>query len=121
MWSYSQSRGELLHNDEHVAFGYSGADAGKNNPAYQNVHNVGPIPQGLYVIEPIDGDYEGKKAPVLRLVPNSENQMFGRDGFLIHGDSASNPGTASQGCIIMAHWVREQIGSSGDDDLMVTI
>ena len=121
MWIYKQSTGELANENGHVAFGYSGAGAGKNEPTQQSVHNVGPIPRGSYNIELIDGDYEGKKAPVLRLHPDPANEMFGRAGFLIHGDSVSHPGTASEGCIIMAHWVRQQIADSGDTHLTVTI
>jgi hypothetical protein len=45
--------------------------------------------------------------------------MFGRSGFLIHGDSIIRPGTASRGCIILAREIREQIAASGDADLEV--
>jgi type VI secretion system (T6SS) effector TldE1-like protein len=125
MWTYKQEPGDLLLNNEHVAFGYSGGGEGKNNPAMQDIHDVGPIPRGRYRIELIADennnpvDYEHKKAPVIRLVPDPTNEMFGRDGFLIHGDSISQPGTASEGCIIMAHWVRQNILQSRDLDLAV--
>jgi hypothetical protein len=46
MWTWHQSSGDLSHDGSHVAHGYSGAGDGKNNPAFQRVHNVGPIPQG---------------------------------------------------------------------------
>lgn len=126
MWNYKQEPGDLLLNGEHVAFGYSGGGEGKNNPAMQEIHDVGPIPKGRYKIEIIADesgnpvDYEQKKAPVLRLVPDPANEMFGRAGFLIHGDSISAPGSASEGCIIMAHWVRQSIIQSTDTDLIVT-
>ena len=39
------------------------------------------------------------------LTPDSDNNMYGRSGFMIHGDNAQND--ASQGCIIMPRDVRE--------------
>jgi len=38
--------------------------------------------------------------------------MFGRSNFLIHGDSVVHPGTASEGCIIAARYIREDIAKS---------
>lgn len=127
MWEYSQTSGDLSHNGERIATGYSGHLEGKNNPAMQDHASLGPIPRGRYTVEIIadaDGnwiDYEHKKAPVMRLVPDPANEMFGRAGFLMHGDSISDPGTASLGCIIMAHWVRTQVANSIDNELAVTI
>lgn len=47
--TYRQSTGELLDaNGVVIGVGYSGSPAGKNNPAMQNVVDVGPIPQGTY-------------------------------------------------------------------------
>ena len=112
-FKYKQSTGEMFYPDGSLlALGYSGAGEGKNNPAMQNVAKVGPIPEGRYEIILIrDGsgalcDYKGKKAPVLHLMPQEGNQMFGRAGFLIHGDSVGAPGTASEGCIILPHGAR---------------
>ena len=48
----------------------------------------------------------------LRLTPDPANDMCGRDGFLIHGDSIAHPGTASQGCIILNRLQREHIAAS---------
>lgn len=124
-WLYEQSSGKLLHDGEFVAQGYSGTGIGKNNPDMQDHIGLGPLPRGRYSIHVIcDGngnwiDYEGKKSPVMRLVPAPGNQMFGRDGFLIHGDSVHAPGTASHGCIIEAHDIRVRIAQSGDPDLEV--
>jgi hypothetical protein len=54
-WQYQQSTGQLSHNNIPIASGYSGHDNGVNNPDLQNVHNVGPIPQGSYIIcDPMD-------------------------------------------------------------------
>lgn len=120
MWTYKQSTGELRHDDKLIATGYSGSPAAKNNPAMQNIHKVGPIPQGFYTIAPAYHEpYEGKMPPVMHLIPNATNQMFGRDGFLIHGDSIHAPGTASEGCIIMAHDIRVLVDQSPDRRLQV--
>jgi hypothetical protein len=117
-WRYAQATGWLAHDGENVAEGYSGAGEGKNNPAQQDVHNIGPIPVGQYTIgEPSDTKTHGPY--VLHLTPDPANEMFGRSGFLIHGDSVVHPGTASEGCIIMPRTVREKIWVSADRDLVV--
>jgi hypothetical protein len=51
----------------------------------------------------------------MRLTPDSGNQMFGRGGFLIHGDNAAGNQTASAGCPIFNLGVRNEIGNSGDN------
>ena len=56
---------------------------------------------------------------VLRLEPSAQTDTRGRSGFLIHGDSKTQPGTASHGCIILPRVVREQVWQSGDRDLEV--
>lgn len=118
-WTYSQKSGELNQDGNKVATGYSGAGTGKNNPEMQNVHNVGPIPQGDWTVTgpPVDTKTHGPY--VLKLTPSDETETFGRSGFLMHGDSKERPGTASQGCIIMPKQVREQVWNSGDHDLKV--
>lgn len=117
-WTYSQASGNLSHDGELVATGYSGAGEGKNNPAMQEVHNVGPIPVGSYTIEePINTKTHGPYA--MHLIPGAENEMFGRSAFLIHGDSVVRPGTASEGCVILPRPIREQIWNSGDRVLEV--
>lgn len=118
MFTYNQFSGRLTGTVRDAIFdyfGYSGCGDGKNNPAMQDAADVGPLPCGLYTIELIADangnpiDYEHKKAPVFRLVPDSTNEMFGRSGFLIHGDSIAEPGTASHGCMIENKAVRELI------------
>jgi hypothetical protein len=121
MWSYKQSTGELARDGAGLGVGYSGFEAGRNNPAMQNQPDVGPIPQGRYTIgAPQCVDSPGPHGPfVLPLEPDPANQMFGRFGFLIHGDSIANPGLASRGCIIVDLVIRQQIAGSGDSDLTV--
>lgn len=118
MWTYEQSTGRLSHDGTIVGTGYSGAGDGKNNPSMQNVVGVGPIPCGLYVIgEPFNSTDHGPFA--MHLYPDAENEMFGREGFLMHGDSIQHPGNASEGCIIMPREVRTQVWDSGDRALTV--
>jgi hypothetical protein len=122
MWTYKQSTGELLdHSLVTIATGYAGHDGGKNNPDMQEHPNMGPLPRGKYDIQgpPVDTKEHGPY--VLHLVPHKENQMFGRSGFLIHGDSVKKPGSASLGCMIMPRDIRETIWKSGDHLLEVVL
>lgn len=117
-WKYQQSTGELSHDGELVATGYAGHGEGKNNPEMQAVHDVGPLPVGQYWIQaPQDTATHGPY--VLRLEPGAGNEMYGRAGMLMHGDSKSDPGNASHGCIIMPRTVRTQVWESGDRALEV--
>lgn len=119
MWSYQQNTGNMLDPSGNLACtGYSGAPSGKNDPTKQCIQDVGPIPRGLYTIgAPQDTVTHGPY--VLPLTPDPANNMCGRSGFLIHGDSIVNPGTASQGCIILSRNCRQQIWTSGDQQLQV--
>lgn len=121
MWTYQQSTGEIsLDGGAPQGRGYSGFGAGKNNPALEDEADIGPIPRGRYKIgepEDLDGGLHGPF--VLPLIPDPANEMFGRSGFLIHGDSISHPGMASRGCIILERAIREQIAASGDGDLQI--
>lgn len=119
MWIYEQSTGKLSSTESgYIATGYSGGDSGKDNPLLQSVHDVGPIPCGIYAIgAPFDDPEHGPYC--LRLSPDAANQMFGRSGFLMHGDSLEHPGMASKGCIIMPHEARVAVWQSGDKELQV--
>lgn len=114
MHTYSQSSGKLTACDGTViGAGYSGSGEGKNNPSLEDIADVGPIPCGLYSIgAAIDHPKLGPLA--MPLVPYSLNEMYGRSGFYIHGDSAEHPGQASEGCIILGHDVRAAISESED-------
>jgi hypothetical protein len=119
MWTYSQHSGDLSHNGRRVAVGYSGAGAGKNNPNDQTIADVGPIPQGSWLISgpPIATSEHGPY--VLRLEPEPGTCTHDRAGFLMHGDSVQHPGAASKGCVIMARAVRQSVWESGDRQLQV--
>lgn len=119
MWIYAQKSGTLWRDGKQVATGYSGCDEGKNDPAMQAVADVGPIPQGKWTIvgPPINTRDHGPY--VLRLQPAAGTNTFGRNGFLIHGDSIESPGYASKGCVILPRTAREEVWNSGDRDFEV--
>jgi Protein of unknown function (DUF2778) len=118
MWCFSQSSGIMRRDDEVIGTAYSGFGPGRNNPAMEQVKDMGPIPQGLYEIgEPFDTETHGPF--VMRLLPIGPTYTFGRSGFLIHGDSLEFPGKASHGCIVAARRVREAVAQSGDNQLTV--
>ena len=110
----------------HVGTGYAGHGEGLKNPANQSVsekedkENAGPLPQGQYSIGPMF-DNKGSTGPAsMRLTPDPNNEMFGRDRFLIHGPV---PGEtcpcSSEGCIVLPRAERVTIGVSGIDTLEV--
>jgi hypothetical protein len=103
-----------------LGVGYSGAPAYKNNPDAQSLVAKGPIPAGIYVINaPVDSPVHGPFA--MPLTPDPANLMWGRSGFLLHGDSLVAPGTASEGCIIQSRDVREKVWSALDHVLQVVV
>lgn len=115
-WTYSQNSGELLHDGEFVGTGYSGTGFGRNNPAAQDLQNVGPIPQGCYTIgESYDDSNLGPC--VMHLDADSGTNTFGRSLFRIHGDNARHD--ASHGCVILGPSIRHLIAESDDADFEV--
>jgi hypothetical protein len=119
MWTYQQSTGKLTDVDGVLlATGYSGFGEGKDNGAMQAIHDVGPIPQGIWSIGAPYTDPE-KGALVMALTPSATTETFGRSAFLIHGDSIHNPGQASKGCVILSHATRLAISESDDTILQV--
>lgn len=120
-WTYSQSTGNLTDpNGNLLGQGYSGNGADLDNPAGQADEGHGPIPQGDWSIGAFFDDPGGKGPIVCHLMPNLGTETFGRSGFMIHGDNAAMNHTASEGCIILAHTLREAIAASVDNLLSVT-
>jgi hypothetical protein len=119
-WRWSEAAGLLTDpSGKVVANGYSGAGAGKNNPALVSAVGIGPIPPGLWNITAMyNSDKVGPYALILE--PQPETDPLGRSAFRIHGDSIAHPGLASHGCIILARPVRQQIWTSADHVLEVT-
>jgi hypothetical protein len=84
----------------------------------QAVENIGPIPEGLFIIGP------AYTHPILgpltmNLVPQVGTNMFGRFAFRIHGDSKEHPGNASDGCIVQEEPNRVAVSTSPDRLLKV--
>lgn len=119
MWTYEQLTGKIYQNGGvSLATGYSGFRQGKNNPAMQDVPDVGPIPEGEWAISaPQDSPTHGPYA--MHLTPMLDTNTRGRSAFLIHGDSVVHPGEASMGCIILPKFARQRIWESGDHVLNV--
>lgn len=115
---YRISTGALTRDGVPFGAGYSGQPECKNDPAKCDQKDRGPIPPGFYTIgEPCDTETHGPF--VLPLTPHPDNEMYGRSGFLMHGDSVKHPGTASHGCIILPRAVRETVHRLDDRDLEV--
>jgi len=113
---YAQKSGKFSLDGKELATGYSGKGDGKNNPDKEGVRNVGPIPAGKYQLSK-PRDYKGMKN-CFDVTPEGHNALD-RTEFLIHGDSKKNPGSASEGCIILEPAIRKQIAESGITRLRV--
>lgn len=119
MWKYSQSTGKLVSEDGKTTYkGYAGAPGYVNKPEFEHEKAKGVLPKGLYTIQPPRDSSRTGRA-VNDLIPDPTNEMFGRSAFQIHGDSVRNPGTASNGCIIINQPFRGTIWKSGDHKLQV--
>jgi len=124
MWTYTVKTGVLQdRNSKFVSLGYSGGGGGTvpeavNNPDYQHVKDVGPLPNGMYDIgEPEQHPRLGAYA--IPLTPYPDNEMYGRGGFFIHGDNQHMNQSASDGCIILPYSVRVVLGAGTDKLLQV--
>lgn len=118
-WIYNSANGNLSRNGQLVGTGYSGHGDGLDNPAYDGVHNVGPIPTGDWTIGDFFDDPEGKGPVVAHLNPSPLTDTHNRSGFMIHGDNPAMNHSASDGCLIFNRDIRQQIAESGDTDLVV--
>jgi Protein of unknown function (DUF2778) len=123
MWTFEQKSGDLLGPDgKLVEVGYAGGACGTrpesvNNPDFQYVSGVGPLPVGWYTFGvPVAQSHLGPFA--IPLQPDADNDMRGRGGFFCHGDTTPS-GNASEGCIIMSRATRNRIAESGDNRLQV--
>ncbi len=119
-WVYDVRKKSFTHNGEYkFSAMYAGAEGYKNDHQFEKLSGKGPLPRGKYLItgkpfkHPRAGQY------TLRLTPYPGNTMYGRSGFLIHGDSNEHPGEASNGCIVLAPGFRHEIYESGDRELIV--
>lgn len=118
MWTYRIPTGWLSRNNLRIAQGYSGAPGHVDQVGDVCREDEGPVPPGKYYIGWV-GNTPDHGPFVLSLTPAPTNDMHGRSGFLIHGDSIKNPGCASKGCIIMPLFARNRVWESEDHELQV--
>lgn len=113
MFQFYQSTGKFMRREyappiNTVCFegeGYSGHGEGRNNPEMETVHDLGPIPRGLWRIgDPVNHPRMGPLT--FPLIPIGHD-AHGRTGFFIHGNNAAND--ASHGCPILDHEIREHV------------
>jgi len=111
--NFSQHTGWITKDDGSVItkLAFAGNDSrpdtnpnhiqGRNNPAMQDKHSIGPLPQGLYRVG-IWGRYPkvGGDAAPLTWIGGVDN--FGRSDFFIHGPG-DDYWNSSEGCIIVPH------------------
>lgn len=111
MYTFKQSTGEFFDYDGTLlGKGVAGQGAGLNNPAMQDVHNIGPLPRGTYSIgTPYTHPHLGPLT--FNLTPDPSNEMFGRSSFRIHGFASVHPELSSEGCITQHHDVRAYVAS----------
>jgi kumamolisin len=120
---YEQSTGQMFVREDGkfdlIGRGYSGSlsGGGRNDASKQCVKDIGPLPRGRYTI---GTPTTGPSPYSLPLTPDPTNNMCGRSAFLIHGDSISHPGNASDGCIILSRPEREAIVNTRLRTLVVT-
>jgi hypothetical protein len=125
MLTYRQSTGSIERNGKPLAAGYSGGGLQfMNRPLFQQFEDHGPVPRGIYRIEPVFfylGDL-GHKGYVMHLHPIGHSAE-GRDSdsFFIHGDSVKpdHEGHASHGCIVLPLEQRQAVWESNDQMLRV--
>lgn len=120
MWTYSQSTGELKHDDHVIGYGFSGWQDGINVPAMQDLPNLGPIPRGLWSMLDPPEDHPTLGPYAFRLTPAPLTNTFGRSGFWCHGRSIKKPFDSSHGCLALARTLRQAMWESGDRLLTVT-
>jgi hypothetical protein len=117
-WQYEQKTGRLLDPEgAYVVTGYSGHGVGVNTPADETVPDVGPLPEGTYLIGP--GFYNPRTGPLSMRLTQIAGASYGRGEFLIHGDNQALNHSASEGCIILPHSVRVVLDASTDRTLVV--
>ena len=99
--------------------GYAGAPGHVNRPGSSHLVGLGPVPPGEYHVGlPVKHPRLGPIA--FRLRPKPGNVMFGRSGFMIHGDNGKGDRSASRGCIILNRMDREKVRECHVRHLTVT-
>jgi hypothetical protein len=119
--NYSQSSGRITYTDgKYITSGWSGNGSGKNNTAYQDKKDIGPLPQGKYKVGiwEIKHDHLG---PMVASLTQVEGESYGRSDFFIHGPSQNcmEYGEESKGCIVIPHTGRELLKKLNPEYIIV--
>ena len=130
--TYSQADGTLTNDEGNViANGWAGHGQGKNNPFMENVHNIGPLPRGLYRVGPWGcGDptkpdyvkgYPKNLGPLIASLTQIEGETYGRSDFFIHGPDRdpAHYGQESRGCTVVPRPQREVVHNLAPDFIRV--
>jgi len=121
--NYSQTTGHITSDDGTlITTGWSGRGDGKNNPGYEDVVCTGPLPKGLYWVQPWEAQHPGLGPMVAYLRPDHINEMFGRGSFYIHGPAMDKAkyGQESKGCIVIPRPGREAVKFLNPTTITVT-
>ena len=105
-----------------VAMCWAGCGIGKNNPSMQEVHDIGPLPRGLYRVGPWEEMHPGL-GPMVAHLEMVSGESFGRSGFYFHGP-ANDPakyGQESHGCVVVAHAGREIVKSFAPEGSLIQV
>jgi hypothetical protein len=113
-WLFQIVRGRILKpNGQLHCAAYSGAPGFIDNPQFECFKNLGPICEGVYdMVAMVDDPEHGPDCIILK--PRFGNMMYGRDGFMWHGDSKKHPGCASLGCVVSIRLARDAAWQSND-------
>jgi hypothetical protein len=119
-WVYEIINGRISEDNVTLTIAYSGHPPHVNDPAAVDIPNVGPLPRGGYTISGLEQS-PNTGPDTLILIPDPDNEMFGRSLFRIHGDDIHEPGQhcASDGCIVADHDARMIMWHSDDKRLEV--
>lgn len=105
---------------------YAGGNEGKNpegvnNPLMCSVHNIGPLPPGIYYFDQLVMQHPKLGPYVILLRPDAKTVLFGRSDFRCHGDRTDPKlvHAASEGCIIVPRFIREAMWQSEDHQILV--
>jgi len=122
MLVYSQSTGIMSRDGQPIAKGWAGHGAAKNDPNAQDQVGVGPLPRGLYTLDPWEAVHGELGPMVTHLTPDPGDDEEGRSGFYIHGPASAasgKQGQESKGCIVLWHNDRQAVKDSGETRLQV--
>jgi hypothetical protein len=117
--------GSITINEACVGTAYAGQPPHVNDASATHLHGLGPLPVGLYTIEPPQDYPQSVGEFAMHLVPDPSNDMTGRDptSFFIHGPNAAKDVNGAQlssdGCPVAARPIRVAIW--GDPEHLLSV